>query len=227
MKGTLFVVSLPIGNLKDITLRALETLKEADLILSEKPKTLLKLLNFYQIKKPVFKIFEHQNEKKFEKIFKFLEEGKKLVFVSEAGTPAISDPGAKLVSLVRARFGEKVKIVPVPGPSALTCLFSVAGVPSSKFLFFGFLPKKKKRKKVLQEVAQSQYPVIFFESPHRILKTLKELEKENSELEVVVGRELTKMFEEIFVGKISQAREKFEKGKTKGEFTVLVWQKRK
>lgn len=226
MNGKLFVVATPIGNLKDITLRALEILKEVDLILAEDTRRTQNLLNFYQIKKPILSFHQHSKEKKIEFILEKLKKGKKIALVSEAGTPGISDPGPKLIQKILERLGEKIQIVPIPGPSAVTTLLSVAGVPADKFLFLGFLPKKRKRKKIIREIATSNYPVLFFESPWRVLKTLKELEKEDENLNVVLGRELTKYFEKIERGKISEVIKRVGEN-PKGEFTVLIWKERK
>lgn len=226
MKGKLFVVATPIGNLKDITLRALETLKEVDLILAEDTRKTLKLLNFYQIKKPILSFHQHSKEKKIEFVLEKLRKGKKIALVSEAGTPGISDPGPKLIQKILETFGQNIEIVPIPGPSAVTTLLSVAGVPADKFLFLGFLPKKRKRKKIIKEIANSKYPVLFFESPWRLLKTLKELEEENPKLNVALGKELTKYFEQITRGKISEIIKKIGQN-PKGEFTVLIWKEKK
>jgi len=218
----LYIVATPIGNLGDITLRALRVLKEVDFILAENPKKSLRLLNFYNIRKPILKFHQHTKEKETKKILNLLRKGKNLAFISEAGTPGISDPGGKLVEKVREKFEDAVKIIPIPGPSALTCIISVSGFPTDRFLFLGFLPKKKKRKEFLREILNSKYPVVFFESPYRILKTLEELKNLNPNLKIVVGRELTKKFETIYWGKIGDVIEKIKKEKIKGEFVVII-----
>ena len=218
----LYIVATPIGNLGDITLRALRVLKEVDFILAENPKKSLRLLNFYNIRKPILKFHQHTKEKETKKILNLLRKGKNLAFISEAGTPGISDPGGKLVEKVREKLGKEVKIIPIPGPSALTCIISVSGFPTDRFLFLGFLPKKKKRKEFLREILNSKYPVVFFESPYRILKTLEELKNLNPNLKIVVGRELTKKFETIYWGKIGDVIEKIKKEKIKGEFVVII-----
>jgi 16S rRNA (cytidine1402-2'-O)-methyltransferase len=223
--ATLFVVATPIGNLEDISLRALRILKEVDLILCEDTRVTKKLLDRYQIKKPLLSYHQHSKLQKIDYIISLLKEEKNLALVSDSGTPGISDPGNKLVEEVINRLGEKVKIIPIPGPSALTCAASVSGFPMDKFLFLGFLPKKKKRKEILKEILDSKYPIIFYESPYRILKTLKELDLEarayNLEPEVVVCRELTKKFETIYRGKLKKVIEEIEKGVIKGEFVVI------
>jgi 16S rRNA (cytidine1402-2'-O)-methyltransferase len=223
--ANLYIVATPIGNLEDISLRALRILKEVDLILCEDTRVTKKLLDRYQIKKPLLSYHQHSKLQKIDYIISLLKEGKNLALVSDSGTPGVSDPGNKLVEEVINRIGKKVKIIPIPGPSALTCAASVSGFPMDKFLFLGFLPKKKKRKEILKEILDSKYPIIFYESPYRILKTLKELNLEarayNLEPEVVVCRELTKKFETIYRGKLKKVIEEIEKGVIKGEFVVI------
>jgi 16S rRNA (cytidine1402-2'-O)-methyltransferase len=225
--ANLYIVATPIGNLEDISLRALRILKEVDLILCEDTRVTKKLLDRYQIKKPLLSYHQHSKLQKIDYIISLLKEGKNLALVSDSGTPGVSDPGNKLVEEVINRIGKKVKIIPIPGPSALTCAASVSGFPMDKFLFLGFLPKKKKRKEVLEEIVKSKYPVIFYESPYRILRTLKELkEAMNSEQRetnnIVVARELTKKFETIYRGKIDEVIEEIEKNTIKGEFVVIL-----
>jgi 16S rRNA (cytidine1402-2'-O)-methyltransferase len=223
--ANLYIVATPIGNLEDISLRALRILKEVDLILCEDTRITKKLLDRYQIKKPLLSYHQHSKLQKIDYIISLLKEGKNLALVSDSGTPGVSDPGNKLVEKVIESLSDKVKIVPIPGPSALSCAASVSGFPMNKFLFLGFLPKKKKRKEILKEILESKYPVIFYESPYRILKTLKELNLEarayNLEPEVVVCRELTKKFETIYRGKLKKVIEEIEKGVIKGEFVVI------
>jgi 16S rRNA (cytidine1402-2'-O)-methyltransferase len=225
--ATLFIVATPIGNLEDISLRALRILKEVDLILCEDTRVTKKLLDRYQIKKPLLSYHQHSKLQKIDYIISLLKEGKNLALVSDSGTPGISDPGNKLVNEVVKWLSDRVKIVPIPGPSALTCAASVSGFPMDRFLFLGFLPKKKKRKEILKEILESKYPVIFYESPYRILKTLKELrDVMNSEQQaaknIVVARELTKKFETIYRGKIDEVIEKIEKNTIKGEFVIIL-----
>jgi 16S rRNA (cytidine1402-2'-O)-methyltransferase len=145
-----------------------------------------------------------------------------LALVSDSGTPGISDPGGKLVNEVVKWLSDQVKIVPIPGPSALTCAASISGLPMERFLFLGFLPKKKKRKEILKEIINFDYPIIFYESPYRILKTLEELKEINKELKIVVAKELTKKFETIYRGKINEVIKKIEKNYIKGEFVVII-----
>ena len=225
--ANLYIVATPIGNLEDISLRALRILKEVDLILCEDTRVTKKLLDRYQIKKPLLSYHQHSRLQKVDYIISLLKEGKNLALVSDSGTPGVSDPGNKLVEEVINRLREDVKIIPIPGPSALTCAASVSGFPMDKFLFLGFLPKKKKRKEILKEILESKYPVIFYESPYRILRTLKELRdamnnEQRATNNIVVARELTKKFETIYRGKIDEVIKKIEKDKIKGEFVVIV-----
>jgi 16S rRNA (cytidine1402-2'-O)-methyltransferase len=225
--ANLYIVATPIGNLEDISLRALRILKEVDLILCEDTRVTKKLLNRYQIQKPLLSYHQHSKLQKIDYIISLLKEGKNLALVSDSGTPGVSDPGNKLVNEVVKWLSDRVKIIPIPGPSALTCAASVSGFPMEKFLFLGFLPKKKKRKEVLREILESKYPVIFYESPYRILKTLKELKdimtsEQRAAKNIVVTRELTKKFETIYRGKIDEVIEKIEKSPLKGEFVVIV-----
>jgi 16S rRNA (cytidine1402-2'-O)-methyltransferase len=226
----LYIVATPIGNLEDISFRALKILKEVDLILCEDTRVTKKLLDHYKIKTPVLSYHQHSKLQKIDYILNLLKEGKNLALVSDAGTPGISDPGNKLISEI-LKFTEtrslEIKIIPVPGASALTCAASISAFPMDKFLFLGFPPKKRKRKKFFEEVIKSKYPVIFYESPYRILKTLNELKntmnnEQRTKNNIVVCRELTKKFETIYRGKIEEVIEKIEKDKIKGEFVVVV-----
>jgi len=212
-----YVVATPIGNLKDISLRALEVLKEVDLILCEDTRVTKKLLKYYNIKTSVLSYHQHSKLKKVHYILDLLKQGKNLALVSDSGTPGISDPGRKLIEEIE-KLGP-FKIIPVPGPSALIAAVSISGFPRDKFIFMGFPPVKKKRKKFFQEVVDSNYPVIFYESPHRILKSLDELKEISPTLEIVVCRELTKKFETIYRGKIKDIIGGIE---PKGEFVVII-----
>ena len=219
-----YIVATPIGNLKDISLRALQILKEVDLILCEDTRTTKKLLSHYRVKNPTLSYHQHSKIKKIDYIIQLLRQGKKLALVSDAGTPGISDPGNKLIDQIVEKLPE-VKIVPVPGPSAVTAAVSISGFPMDKFLFLGFPPVKKKRKKFFEKIMKSKYPIIFYESPHRIIKTLneiKELVSFISNKKIVVCRELTKKFETVYRGKIEKVIEEIKKDKIKGEFVVIV-----
>ena len=223
--STLYIIATPIGNLEDITLRALRVLKEVDTILCEDTRMTAKLLQKYDIKTPTLSYHSHSGLAKVEKIFELLEEGKNLALVSDAGTPTISDPGVLLVSQVKEKFGQEVSIVPIPGPSAVISALSASGLPSSDFLFLGFLPHKKGRETLFKEIVLSKRTTVFYESPHRILKTLESLKKHLDEKRrVVIARELTKIYEEVVTGTAQELLQYFEKNKNKvkGEFVVVV-----
>jgi len=220
--SVLYIVSTPIGNLKDITLRAIDVLKNVDLILCEDTRVTKKLLEHYQIKTLPLSYHQHSKLKKVEYILNLLKEGKNLALVSDAGTPGISDPGNRLIAKIMEVGLPSVMIVPIPGPSAVTTAASISGFPMDKFIFLGFPPTKRKRKKFFEEVVNSKYPTIFYESPYRILKTLKELSSFTGNREIVVCRELTKKFETIYRGKIDEVIKGIEKDKVKGEFVVVV-----
>ena len=219
--GTLFVVATPIGNLNDITLRALKTLKEVDFVLAEDTRVTKKLLSHYDIQTPLISYHQHSKESVMEKAFQLLLKGKNLALVSDAGTPGICDPGNELIAFL-LKSNQEIQIVPIPGVSDVTTLLSVAVIPTDKFLFLGYPPHKKGRKKFFEEVVASKYPVLFYESPHRIMKSLKELEVLDSNFALVVGRELTKKFETIYRGSSKDIQKKLEENLVKGEFVVLV-----
>ncbi len=223
--GILYVVATPIGNLKDITLRALEVLRSVDLILTEDTRVAKKLLDHYGIKKPLLSYHQHSKLERINEIVQLLRSGKNLALISDAGTPGISDPGGKLIEKLKENLKE-IKIVPIPGPSAIVAAASVSGFPMDRFLFLGFCPKKKKRKKFFNEVLSSKYPVIFYESPHRLIKTLTELSSMakilNLRVKIVIAKELTKKFETIFRGEIEKVIEQLQKEKIKGEFVLIV-----
>ena len=218
MVGTLSIVATPIGNLEDITLRAIRTLREADAILCEDTRVTSKLLAKYEISKPLIRCDEKMEEKAAKQAIEMLEEGKKLALVSDAGTPGVSDPGARLVSRVR-RFAPNAKIEAIPGPSALTAALSIAGLESGEFLFLGFLPHKKGRQTAMKELMNSKVPVVLYESPHRVEKLLKAL----GEREVSIGRELTKIHEQWLEGRaVDNFSRLAETGSVRGEFVVIV-----
>ena len=230
--GTLYIVATPIGNLGDITLRALDTLKEADAILCEDTRVTAKLLAHYDIKKPLVSCHEHTDERKLFQIIERLREGVRLAFVSDAGTPGLSDPGNRLVELTIAA---EILVIPIPGVSALATIVSVAGINMQEFVFRGFPPHKKGRETFFKAVAGSDAPVVYYESPHRVMKNLELLQKFASarlgstesrrEKKVVIGRELTKMFEEVVRGSIQEGLQYFAEHpeKIKGEFVIIVY----
>ena len=215
----LYIVSTPIGNLDDITVRALDVLKEVDLMLAEDTRVSKKLFDRYEIKTKLASWHQHSKMADFGKIKKYFEDNKGIALITDAGTPGISDPGGKLIELVLENFPD-TEIVPIPGASALTALVSVAGIPMDKFLFLGFLPHKKGRQTLMTEIKDSKIPVVFFESVHRIEKALDQLSDCNKQL--IVGRELTKQFETIYRGTAKEILEKLKKDKIKGEFVVIV-----
>lgn len=220
--GVLFIVATPIGNLKDITLRALETLRAVDVILCEDTRVTRKLLSHYGISKPLISYHQHSPERIYKKISSELGSGKQLALVTDAGTPGIADPGARLIHVIRAAMPD-IRIVPIPGPSALTAALSVAGVERSQFCFLGWPPHKKGRKTFFENVAKSAAPVVFYESPHRITKTLEALAESLAEKqEIILLRELTKIYEEILRGTPAHVKARLTKEQVRGEFVVIV-----
>ncbi len=221
-EGKLSIVATPIGNLGDITFRALWTLKEANAIYAEDTRVISKLLSHYGLRTPVFRLDAATEGKKGQEIVDRLEAGESVAVVSDAGTPAISDPGARLVAFVRETLPDS-KIEAIPGASAITTALSISGISSDKFTFYGFLPHKKGRQTALKEIAASEIPVVLYESPHRILKLLGELAKTRPKCRVTIGRELTKIHEEILVGTPLELAEIIKKGgKDRGEFVVII-----
>jgi len=220
----LYIVATPIGNLEDITLRALRILREVNFILCEDTRVACKLFSRYEIKTPYISYHQHSKGGRINKILTLLEEGKNLALITDAGTPGISDPGNELIAQVIEHFGAKVNILSVPGPSAVTAALSIAGFPTSEFLFLGFLPHKKGRQTMLTEIVNSKYTVVVYESCHRIERFLEELYANNKEANIVVGRELTKMFESVYRGKPKDVLDLFktDKNHLKGEFVVIV-----
>lgn len=220
--GKLFIVATPIGNLQDITLRALETLKKIDFIACEDTRVTSKLLSHYSIKKPLISYHQHSELKKIDFIIDKLKEGNNIVLVTDAGTPGISDPGNILVS---EAVKNNIEIHPIPGSSALSSMISVAGIDLQKFLFFGFPPHKKGRETFFKEVINTKYPVIYYESPHRFIKNLELLKLLECKKSIIIGRELTKIFEEVQRGNVEEILIYYQgnKDKIKGEFVVIVY----
>ncbi len=219
----IYVVGTPIGNLSDMTPRAVQTLKEVDFILCEDTRITQKLLSHFEIKNKTLSFHKFSEDNKYQKIFDLLEDGKNLALVSDAGTPAISDPGAYLIKEIRQRMHE-VEIITIPGPSALVAAISIAGLESEKFVFIGFPPHKKGRKTFFEEVAGYEIPVIFYESKHRILKALENLNEVAPEREIFLAKELTKFNEKYFIGTPNEIIKKLEIDQRllKGEFVVIV-----
>lgn len=216
----LFVVPTPIGNLKDITIRAIDTLQSVDIIYAEDTRTSSKLLNHYEISTPMQSFHKHNEHTKIYNIVSILKEGKTAAIISDAGTPGISDPG---FSLVRACVEKDIEVECLPGPTALIPALINSGFPCEKFSFEGFLPAKKGRTKRLKEISTQNKTMIFYESPHRLIKTLKDFfEYFGIKRQVSVSREISKKFEETIRGTLLQAIHHFEKNKPKGEFVIVL-----
>lgn len=221
MFGKLYIVATPIGNLEDITLRALRILKESDYILCEDTRVSRILLNHYDIVVPYLSYHQHSSDEKKYEILKLLLEGKTLSLITDAGTPGISDPGNELIDFIVSKE-PKIEVIPVPGASSLTSALSVSGMKCSNFLFLGFLPKKGK-KKIYEYVKKGEYTLCFFESPKRILKTLKGIEEYlGSDTQVFVACELTKKFERGYRGNVNKIYEDISSNSVRGEMTVVV-----
>ena len=218
-KGRLYIVATPIGNLKDFTFRAIDTLKEVDFVFAEDTRNSIQLMKHYNIETKIDSYHEHNNVQKIPKIINLLNEGNNIGLISDAGTPTISDLGYKLI---RECIDEKIDVIPIPGASAVTAALSASGLPSDSFFFLGFLPQKKGRKKKISFLKSLDNTIIIFESPHRLLKTLKELHNELGERPVVVARELTKLYEEIARGTFQSVIEYFELKKVKGEIVIII-----
>ena len=225
--GKLSIVATPIGNLEDITLRALRTLKECDVIYAEDTRLTAKLLARYQIKKSLQRLDAATEVRKAGEVIARLEAGEHVVFVSDAGTPGISDPGSRLVRAVREHShilkNVGMTIEAIPGPSALTTALSIAGPDATGFTFLGFLPHKKGRQTALKKLTESEIPVVLYESPHRILKLLKELEALDIS-KVTIARELTKIHEEVVSGTPAELLAHFatHPDTIRGEFVVII-----
>jgi len=220
MPGTLYIVSTPIGNLSDMTLRAIETLKSVDLIAAEDTRHTKILLDRYGITTPMTSYFEYNKLRKTEYLLKALGEGRSVALVSDAGTPGISDPGWKII---RMCIDGGIPVVPVPGASGLVSALTISGKPTDKFTFEGFLsPKPIKRKNQLAKLRDEKRTAVLYESPHRIEKLLGDILEVYGDIEIVLARELTKKFEEVLREKASALIERFKASKPRGEFIVIV-----
>ena len=217
--GTLYIVSTPIGNLKDTTHRSLELLSDVDLIAAEDTRRTGVLLKHYEIKTPLTSFNSYNQAKKSNRFIARLKEGNNLAIVSDAGTPGVSDP---LYHLVRAALAEYVSVVSLPGPSAVLVALTVSGLPVNRFVFEGFLPRKKGRKKLIEELVQEKRTIVLFESPHRIAKTLNELYRAMGDRKAVLARELTKIHEEVIRGTLEDLAVVAEEQKLKGEITLVI-----
>lgn len=218
--GKLYLVPTPIGNLKDITLRALEVLKESDIIAAEDTRQTLKLLNHFEIKKPLISYHKFNEQSKGNEIIELLREGKTVALVSDAGTPGISDPGSVIVEKCIA---ENLDFEVLPGATAITTALVYSGLDTTKFLFRGFLPRENKERRVItDELLNSQETLIFYEAPHRLLDTLSYLLDTFGDRNIAVCRELTKLYQEIFRAKLSEAIQHFTDNRPRGEFVLVL-----
>ena len=223
-KGILYAVGTPIGNLKDITLRALEILKGADLIASEDTRHTRKLLSHYDIHIPLTSFSEHNEIRRIPYLVRRLKDGANVALVSKAGMPGISDPG---YSLIKEAVKEGIIIIPIPGPTALIVGLVASGLPTHSFVFEGFLGRKKgNRVKKLTQLKEEVRTIIIYEAPHRVRKVLSEIRELLGDRQMVIGRELTKKFEEILRGRVSEIEKILEKRKPRGEFTLVIQGKR-
>lgn len=218
-KGKLYLVATPIGNLEDITFRAINVLKSVDLIAAEDTRQTLKLLNHYEISKPMISYHRHNEEVKKDIIIERIEKGENVAVVTDAGTPGISDPGEEVV---KEAVEKEIEIIPIPGACALINALIPSGLPTKEFTFYGFLPlnNKKLRKEKLEEIKEERKTIIIYEAPHRIIETLKEIQKVLGERNIVVAKELTKIHETFYRGKISEVISQI--GTPKGEYIIMI-----
>ncbi len=221
-QGILYIVATPIGNLEDMSLRALRILKEVDLIAAEDTRHSRVLLNAYQIKTPMISLHEHNERERSKVVLSRIQDGLNVAYISDAGSPCISDPGHHLVHLARENG---VDVIPVPGPSALVAALSVCGFPADDFRFCGFLPSKEnQRRRFLESIKDQGTTFVFYESPSRILALLKDIHELLGDRQIVVARELTKVFEEVKRGSVRDIIAEMSGTKAKGEFTVILRQ---
>jgi 16S rRNA (cytidine1402-2'-O)-methyltransferase len=215
----LYIVSTPIGNLKDITLRAIETLKSVDIIVCEDTRVTSVLLNHLGIKKELFSLNAATENYKSQKVVERIKSGESCALVSDAGTPGISDPGTRLINLA---IKEKIEVVSIPGVAALISAISLSGFPSDSFVFEGFLPNKKGRQKKLKQLVEEERTFVLYESTYRIKKLIDELAEMMPDRLIVVCREITKKFEEVIRGTVKSVQQDIDKHILKGEFVVVV-----
>jgi len=220
VKGTLYIVSTPIGNLEDVTLRALRVLKEADLIAAEDTRHSLKFLNHFGIKKPLISYWGEKEKVRAEETLRKLKDGLSVALISDAGTPGISDPGTLLI---RKAIEEGIRIVPVPGPSAVITALSLSGFSTEEFTFIGFLPARQmQRRKMLERLSLEQRTLVFYEAPHRILDTISDFALILGERNIVVIKELTKFYEEVFRGIVPDVQVRLEQSTIAGEYVIVL-----
>ncbi len=224
-EGILYVVGTPIGNLKDITLRAIETLQEVDFVVAESRERALKLLAHLNIRKPITTINSYNESSRAKAVVNQLADGKAAALITAAGTPCISDPGD---IIVRRSLEAGIRVEAIPGPSAAIAALSVSGLSPDRFLFYGFLPLKRgKKKKLLREALDTPHALVVYESPRRIVETLEIIREEAPERMVAVYREMTKLYEETIRGRVGEVVEQIQAGETRGEYTIVVEGKRK
>ncbi|OQA04654.1 MAG: Ribosomal RNA small subunit methyltransferase I [bacterium ADurb.Bin400] len=220
--GTLYVIATPIGNLEDITLRAIRVLREVNLIACEDTRVTRHLLDHYEIKTPTVSYFQHSKLSKIDYLVEQLRQGKNVALVSDAGTPGISDPGQALIGYLRQELPE-VAVLPIPGPSAVAAAASVAGTIEKEFYFAGFLPKKKGRQTKFKMLSKLETPIVIYESALRLERTLSDIQSHfGDEVEIFIAREMTKMFEEYWTGRISEVIRDLSNHKLKGEVVLIV-----
>ena len=220
----LYIVATPIGNMQDMTFRAIDALKNADLVLCEDTRVTGKLFARYEIQTKKQSFHAQSSDAKIEQILETLREGKSLALVTDAGTPGVSDPGTFLINKIHEELNDEVEIIPIPGASALTVTLSVCPLAVNEFTFLGFLPHKKGRETLFKEITESKRAFVFYESPHRILKTLESLTSHCSNKKVFIAREITKLHEEFKLGLAAELLEYYREHteKVRGEFTVVV-----
>ena len=217
--GKLFVVGTPIGNLADITYRAIDVLNNVEFIFAEDTRVSKKLLNHYSIDKKIYSYHDYSRDSEVINLINILLDGSNVALISDAGTPTISDPGYRLI---RQCIKKGIDVIPIPGPSAVTAALSVAGLPSDSFTFIGFLPQKKGRVKKIEQLNDIENTIIVFESPHRILKTLNQFLEILGNRQVVIGRELTKLYEEIIRGNLKEIIQRISDKSLKGEIVIMI-----
>ena len=218
----LYIVTTPIGNLEDFSPRAQRILNEVDFIACEDTRVTKKLTDHFNIQKSLISFHAQSSAVKMKEILDLLQEGNDLALVSDAGTPGINDPGGKLIEEALKLFGDEISIIPIPGPSALTTILSISGFPAELFTYLGFPPNKKGREKFFKNIVQTEETVVFLESTYRIIKALETLKELMPNRKIVVGRELTKLYESVYRGTSEEVLEKIKKGSTKGEFVVVL-----
>jgi 16S rRNA (cytidine1402-2'-O)-methyltransferase len=220
MNGILYVVGTPIGNLQDITIRAVEIVRDVNFVVAENSARALKILNHFDIHKSILSINSYNEDRKSRNITERIERGESCALITSAGTPCISDPGN---IIVKRCYEKGLNVRVIPGPSAAVSAVSISGLFADRFVFFGFLPQKRSKvKKALNELALIPYPVIFFESPRRVMKTLHMLHEEWGNREAVLFKEMTKMYEEVLRGSIEELIARLDSQELRGEYTIIV-----